>query len=275
MLLNAVILILQETLEAAFLISVLAVVCFMQRMKFTWLLCGLLAGALFASVYAINLQTVSEWFDYVGQEVVNASLQGAMAILMALFFAVLPRPQAMLADAAAPSRTRKSSLTMWIAAAIVMLAITREGSEIFLYLGGLVQQEEHVQAVLMGGSLGFGIGLSIGFLSFYGLLGLPAIWSWRAAGFLLALFAGNMLSQAVMQLTQADWLPATQPIWDSSAWLPEHTLLGQLLYALLGYEATPSWWFVLAYLLGFAAVIAVIVWRQPTQFIGINQAREA
>jgi high-affinity iron transporter len=268
MLLNAVILILQETLEAAFLISVLAAVCFMQRMKFTWLLCGLFAGAIFASVYALNLQTVSEWFDYVGQEVVNASLQGAMAVFMALFFMALPRPVRIAEGASQQAVSAKPQLATWIAAAIVMLAITREGSEIVLYLGGQIRQEQHLQAVLMGSGLGFGIGLSVGFLLFYGLLGLSPAWGWRAAGLLLALFAGNMLSQSVMQLTQADWLPATQALWDSSTWLPENSVLGQLLYALLGYEATPSGWFVLAYLLGFTAVIAVISWHRSARLTG-------
>jgi high-affinity iron transporter len=150
-----------------------------------------------------------------------------------------------------------------VAAAIIMLAITREGSEIVLYLGGLVQQQDHLQAVLMGATLGFGIGLSIGFLLFYGLLGLKPRWGERAATFLLALFAGNMLSQAVMQLTQADWIPATQALWDSSNWLPEQSILGQLLYALVGYESTPSLWHVLAYLVGFGAVIVVVVLFRP------------
>jgi high-affinity iron transporter len=147
---------------------------------------------------------------------------------------------------------------MLAAAAIVMLAITREGSEIVLYLSGLLQQEQHVQAVLMGSGVGFGIGLSIGFLLFYGLQGLPPLWGRRATTFLLALFAGNMLSQAVLLLIQADWLPANQALWDSSGWLSEKSPMGQLLYALIGYEATPSLWQVLAYLFGFLGVLGVV-----------------
>ena len=65
-----------------------------------------------------------------------------------------------------------------------------------------------------------------------------------------------------MLLVQADWLPASQPLWNSSAWLPEGSLLGQLLYALIGYEATPGPWQVGLYgasillALGVAAVAA-------------------
>jgi len=261
MLSNAVILILQETLEAALLISVLAAVCSLQRMRFSWLFWGLLLGVIFASIYASNLQRVSEWFDYVGQEVVNACLQAVISILLVVFYVVLPNTQTPPSGHQAKSTASANGTSLMTAAAIVMLAITREGSEIVLYLSGLISQRDHLQAVLMGSGVGFGIGLSIGFLMFYGLLGLTPRWAIRASGFLLALFSGNMLSQAVMLLIQADWLPASQALWDSSSWLPEQTVLGQLLYALVGYEATPPLFYVLAYLAGFLGVFTVIVLR--------------
>lgn len=266
MLSNAVILILQETLEAALLISVLAVVCCLQRLRSGWLYLGLLLGVIFASLYASNLQRVSEWFEYVGQEVVNAALQAAISLLLVVFYAVLPNTQSRAAGDPTTPATNAQRAALLTAAAIVMLAITREGSEIVLYLSGLIRQRDHVRAVLMGSGVGFGIGLSIGFLMFYGLLGLAPRWAARTSAFLLALFSGNMLSQAVMQLIQADWLPADGALWDSSAWLPEHSVLGQLLYALMGYEATPPLLYVLAYLAGFLGVVTVILmrWRKQT-----------
>lgn len=261
MLSNAVILILQETLEAALLISVLATVCHLHRIRYHWLLWGLVGGLVLASIYAWNLQRVSEWFDYVGQEVVNAGLQAAISLLLVVYFAVLPRSLAGSGASEAstgPDRTRPALMA---ATGIVMLTVSREGSEIVLYLGGLLRQKDHVQAVLMGSGVGFGIGLSIGFLMFYGLLGLAPKWASRVAAFLLALFSGNMLSQAAMQLIQADWLPATQPVWDSSALLPEQSVMGQLLYALVGYEATPPAWYVATYAAGFLGVAAAILLR--------------
>ncbi len=266
MLSNAVILILQETLEAALLISVLAAVCFLHRIRYSWLLWGLAGGLVLASIYAWNLQQVSEWFDYVGQEVVNATLQVAISLLLVVFYAVLPRLPVTPRVDEAPRAQAGRRFAVLAAAGIVMFTITREGSEIVLYLSGLLRQEDHMKAVLMGSGVGFGIGLSIGFLMFYGLLGLAPKWASRAAAFLLALFSGNMLSQAAMLLMQADWLPASQPVWDSSAWLPEQTVMGQLLYALVGYEATPPPGYVVAYAAGFlvvAVTIGVRAWRLP------------
>jgi high-affinity iron transporter len=56
----------------------------------------------------------------------------------------------------------------------------------------------------------------------------------------LAIVAAGLAGQAAQLLIQADWLPAQNALWDTSAWLPEDSLAGQLLYALLGYEATPT-----------------------------------
>jgi high-affinity iron transporter len=265
MLSNAVILILQETLEAALLISVLATVCYLQRMRMSWLYWGLLLGVICASIYAANLQRVSEWFDYVGQEVVNASLQAAISILLMVFCAVVPAVHPPIPGHSNRNAGDGQQWALLMATAIVTLAITREGSEIVLYLSGLIRQKDHLQAVLMGSGLGFGIGLSIGFLVFYGLLGMVPRWAMRASGFLLAIFSGNMLSQAAMLLIQADWLPANRTLWDSSAWLPEHSVLGQLMYALIGYEATPPLLYGLAYVAGFTGVLAVIVLRNHKQ----------
>jgi high-affinity iron transporter len=262
---NAVILILQETLEAALLISVLAAVCYLHRFRFGWLSWGVVLGIALASLYASQLQVVSEWFDYVGQEVVNAALQAAVSILLVVLYLVLPRSPFNRSTAIPYPANRGNQASLLTAMAIVMLAVAREGSEIVLYLGGLIRQGDHIEAVLIGSSLGFGIGLSIGVLMFYGLLGLPARWVVRVTSFLLALFSGNMLSQAAMQLIQADWLSAGQPVWDSSGLVPEHTVMGQLLYALVGYEATPPAWYVAAYVTGFLGVAAAIALRRANR----------
>ena len=57
---------------------------------------------------------------------------------------------------------------------------------------------------------------------------------------LLTLVAAGMASQAAQLLIQADWLPSQYPVWDSSWLVAEQTVTGQLLYALIGYEATPA-----------------------------------
>lgn len=255
MLLTSVILMLQETLEAAMLISILAVVSRQRGLGVAWLVPGLLFGGLFAGVYAANMRHISEWFDYAGQEVVNSLLQVSIALAIVVITWLICADQP--GDPGQPrgSGTRHRRLFALFAAISIALAVTREGSEIAVYLSGFLSQPDKLQAVLTGSAIGAGIGVSIGFLLFYGLLALRGGLGIWAPLILLALFCGNMLSQSALQLMQADLLPAGPFLWDSSGWLPESSVTGRLLYALLGYESRPSALEVSAYLAGLVSVL--------------------
>jgi high-affinity iron transporter len=69
-----------------------------------------------------------------------------------------------------------------------------------------------------------------------------------------------MLAQAATLLIQADILPSQAALWDTSGWVREDSLLGQLLYAIAGYEATPTLLQASAYFggIGLIAVAAYI-----------------
>ena len=256
MLLNSVILVLQETLEAALLISVLLAISSQQWNRLAWLWFGIGGGVVLSVIYAGSMAEVSEWFDYVGQEVVNATLQILTTLLIAVCTWALFKGRQFSSSGELHRENRFTSIFVVSAAGAVALATTREGSEILIYLDGFFQQKEYVQTIAAGSSIGFSIGLSIGILIYYGLLNLPAKWRQLTPVILLALFAGNMLSQAVLQLTQADWIPSTRAIWDTSGWLSETSIPGQSLYALIGYEATPSAEQLIAYIGGMVLVLA-------------------
>jgi high-affinity iron transporter len=217
---------------------------------------GISGGVVLSFLYASNMREISEWFDYVGQEIVNASLQISTTLLIVVCTWALFKSLQFDARGGPAQKNRFTTLFIFCAAAAVVLTITREGSEILIYLGGFFQQKEYFQTVMSGSSIGFSIGLSLSVLVYYGLLSLPDHWRLDAAVILLAIFAGNMLSQAVLQLTQADWISSTQAFWDTSDWLPESSTLGKSLYALVGYEATPSAPQIIAYVLGMVLVLA-------------------
>ena len=136
MLLSSVILVLQETLEAALLVSVLLTISYQQWNRNAWLLFGIGGGLVLSYLYASNMGEISEWFDYVGQEIVNAGLQ----VLATLFIVVCTwaayKSQRRGSVARQAQANPFASLFVFCAAAAVALTITREGSEILLYLGG-------------------------------------------------------------------------------------------------------------------------------------------
>ncbi|MEZ5524145.1 MAG: FTR1 family protein [Pseudomonadales bacterium] len=263
MLINSVIFVLQETLEAALLITVLLTINHQRGASLNWLFTGLVAGLFLSLLYAVNMASISEWFDYVGQEVVNASLQTAITLFIGLFALSLRRVTQNQTDGDKPiSRAVRNALFI-AASGSITCAITVEGSEILVYLRGFFHQTTELQSALMGSSIGFAIGLSIGVLLYYLLRSLPPSLMRLTALILLAMFAGNMLSQAALQLTQADWISSSQALWNTSGWLSESSIAGRLLYALIGYEATPSLAQVISYLLGAGLVLLLCMLGKP------------
>ncbi len=242
MFINSVILLLQEILEAALLISVLLVITKLFHkiwgrsfiLHRNWVFYALFLGCIGAWLYAMVTPTVSEWFDYVGQEVVNSLIHFIGLVFLILLSCIVPSKY--FAD----KTEQRTQLVIVSIVVIVILALIREGSEILLYLDGVTSESENIVPVLSGAVIGSGIGLSCGVILYYGLTSLSQTWAFRTCLLLLAFVSGNMASQIVMLLTQADWLPYTAIAWDTSALLPETSITGHLLYALIGYEATPS-----------------------------------
>ncbi|MGB5584001.1 MAG: FTR1 family protein [Gammaproteobacteria bacterium] len=244
MLLTSTIIILREVLEGAIFVSVLLALSSHYGLRMIWAWLALLIGFAGAYMYASKLDTISTWFDYTGQEIMNASIQITIVLLLTVFVLLYRRPD---------SRLVKPILAIMIVT--VALTTTIEGSEILLYLSGFPDNSSALYSVILGGILGAGIGVSIGALLYYLLAYFMANGVVNAAFLILALFSAGMLSHSVQILTQADWLPAQRIIWDTSSLLSETSLLGQLLYAIMGYEATPTANQVVAYVFGVLLIL--------------------
>lgn len=246
MLLSSVVIILREVLEGALLLSVLLALSWHQGYRLRWSLISLFAGIVGAVFYAAEFESIASWFDYVGQEIVNAGLHLLIVLfisMFSLFYTVYKGRYA-----------REKVIFMTVA---VALTVIREGSEILLYLSGFIGKDEVMSSVILGGIIGAGIGVSVGALLYYSLIEFVPAYTRKVAYSLLALFSAAMLSDTVTMLTQADWLPAQHHLWNTSSWLAEDSLLGQLLYAVLGYEATPTALQLGAYICGLLLVLVL------------------
>ncbi len=232
MLLSSVIIVLREVIEAALLFSIIIALSKQMNFNLKWIVWSLLSGIMGSIIYAMNISSVSEWFEGVGQEVTNAFIQLSLYFFLLIYIYLLIR--------FVYQQKISKQILVGIFIVISTLAITREGSEILLYFISVTHNENHLSAVLLGMIIGASIGISVGLLFYYLLQNMNPKWSIIVGTVLLILVGAGMVSQASLLLIQADWLEAQLPLWDVSDWLPEKSVLGQLLYALLGYEATPT-----------------------------------
>jgi len=250
MLLNSVIIVLREVLEASLLISILLALSGALGISRRWIVWSLGFGLIGSIIYSFGVNVISDWFDGVGQEVTSAIMQILIyLLLLTVTFLVLQKyDEHKLSD----------KLIVLVMATTVALAVVREGFEILVYIYGFSNELPQFMTILTGAVIGASIGISMGALIYYFVSSL-SYWLSRMVGLsLLALVAAGMLSQAVLLLIQADWLPSQLPIWDSSGWLSETSVTGQLLYALIGYEATPSALQASFYFGGFILLLVVV-----------------
>src|SRR6202012_5474726 len=99
---------------------------------------------------------------------------------------------------------------------VVGVAVLREGSEVVLFLYGIIAQGGTSNAALaLGGVLGLAAGAAVSALMFFGLLTIPAHRLFNVTSGLITLLAAGMASQAVIFLQNGGWLLYfTGTVWD-------------------------------------------------------------
>ncbi|WP_444937862.1 FTR1 family protein [Microbulbifer sp. JMSA002] len=239
MLLTSVMVVLREVLEVALLLSVLLATTRMLDLRDRWFYIALLLGGLAAIVYGENLVRVSQALNGTGQELVNAGILITIYILLAIVTTLLLL------------NWRKQQYHLPIIQGAMLLAVTlaimREGSEVYVYLTSFWLHPPLLPSVIIGALLGAGIGYSLGALFYYFLCSLSPKYTLMTSCILLTILAAGMILQATQLFIQANLLPGQEPLWDSSQLLREDSIPGQLLFAIAGYEATPTPLEVMAY----------------------------
>jgi high-affinity iron transporter len=134
-------------------------------------------------------------------------------------------------------------------AIVVGLAVLREGSEVVLFLYGIMAQGTSGSALVIGGLLGIAAGVAFTALTYFGLLAIPSRYIFSVTTWLIALLAAGMAAQAVHFLNNAGLLVALDnTVWDTSWLLSEGGILGRLLHVLIGYTERPTEMQLLVYI---------------------------
>jgi high-affinity iron transporter len=242
--LGALIIVFREVIEAGLIVGIVLAVTRGLHGSRMLVALGVLAGVLGASLVAAFAGVIAGSLAGVGQEVFNASiLLLAVAMLTWHNIWMASHGRELAAEVKQVGAEVKAG-TRSIAAlgVVVAVAIMREGSEVALFLYGLVASANSTTLELLEGSaIGLGLGVGVTALTYFGLATIPTRWLFRVTTALITFLAAGLAAQAVVFLQQAGILTALDATaWDTSAFLSDSSLIGRVLHTLVGYADQPS-----------------------------------
>ena len=196
-----------------------------------------------ASVVALFAGAISQAFEGAGQELFNACILGVAVIMLMWHNAWMARHGREIAAEMQSIGTAVSegAKPLTALAIVVGLAVLREGSEVVLFLYGIMASGTSGAALLVGGVLGIAAGAAFTGLTYVGLLAIPNRYIFSVTSWLIALLAAGMAAQAVQFLNNAGVVVVLdRTVWDTSWILSEGSLLGRMLHTLIGYTDRPT-----------------------------------
>ncbi len=241
--LGALIIVFREVLEAGLIVGIVMAATRGVPGRGRWVMIGIGAGILGAAIVALFAGAISQAFEGSGQELFNAAVLGTAVIMLMWHNAWMARHgREMAAEMRSIGTAVSEGAKPLTALAIVVgLAVLREGSEVVLFLYGILASGTSGSALLLGGVLGIAAGAAFTGLTYLGLLTIPARYIFSVTSWLIALLAAGMAAQSVQFLNNAGYAEVLgHTVWDTSWILSEGSLLGRLLHTLIGYTERPS-----------------------------------
>src|SRR6266404_7663713 len=250
--LAALIIVFREVFEAGLIVGIVLAVTGSVPHRNRWIVGGVLAGALAACVVAVFAGALSQLFAGMGQELFNAAILSVAVMMLTwhnVWMARHGREMAgeMRAVGQAVADGTKSLLAL---AVVVGVAVLREGSEVALFLYGIVASGGgSVLSLAVGGIIGLALGAAVCLLTYFGLMRIPPRALFATTTVLITLLAAGMAAQAVAFLERANWLTRLDTVaWDSGWLLSEKSIAGRTMHTLIGYTDQPTEMQLLVYL---------------------------
>jgi len=265
---GALIIVLRESVEAGLIIGIVLAVTRGMPFRIRTIAGGAVCGLLGAALVASFAGAISSALSGAGQEVFNASVLGLAVIMLAWHNVWMARHgRQMSEDMRRLGRDVMSGARSMTALAIVIaLAVLREGSEIILFLYGVVLSSgESGISLLLGGVLGLVLGALISAFAYGGLAIIPARHLFKVTSILIAFMAAGMAAQSIAFLEQADIATALGGVvWNSSSLVADNSIAGRVLHTLLGYTGKPTQLQLLVYLATLGTIFGLMKWAAPS-----------
>jgi high-affinity iron transporter len=266
--LGALLIVFREVVEAGLVVGIVLAATRGIAGRGWWVSLGIAAGVLGASIVAAFAGAISNAFAGSGQELLNATVL-IIAVISLTWHNVWMAEHgreivAELRQVGADVSAGRRPLTAL--AVVVFVAVMREGSEIVLFLYGIVVAGTSTASLLLGDALGLLAGAAVTALSYFGLIAIPTRYIFSVTSVLLALLAAGMAAQAIRFLQAAGVVTALHTtLWDTSWLLSDSSLVGRMLHVLIGYTDKPTGLQLLAYLATLATIAILMRWVRATR----------
>jgi high-affinity iron transporter len=259
--LGAFVIVLREVIEAGLIVGIVLAATRGIHGRGRWVGIGVVAGLVGAGIVALFAEGISNAFAGIGQELLNATVLLLAVVMLAWHNAWMSKHGRELAaevrhvgEAVAHGDKPLAAL-----AVVCGVAVLREGSEVVLFLYGIVASGTSGSSLLAGGLLGVAGGAAITGLSYLGLLTIPSRHIFSVTGVLITLLAAGMAAQAVFYLDGAGLLTVLgNQLWDTSGILSQSSPLGLLLHTLIGYTDQPTAMQAVVYVATIVGMVALM-----------------
>jgi high-affinity iron transporter len=275
--LGALLIVFREVLEAGLIVGIVMVATRGVPQRGRWVTIGIAAGVLGAAVVAMFAGAISDAFQGSGQELFNAGVLGIAVVMLMWHNAWMARHGREIADEIrrVGAAVSEGSRPLTALAIVVGLAVLREGSEVVLFLYGIMAQGTSGSALLVGGLLGIAAGAAFTVLTYFGLLAIPSRHIFSVTTWLITLLAAGMAAQSVQFLNNAGVVEALgQTVWDTSWLLSEGSIVGKLLHILIGYTERPTEMQLLVYVAVLIAMYILMRIARPSSRTPMPAAAE-
>jgi high-affinity iron transporter len=263
--LSTAIIVFREVLEMAIVIGIILAATRGLAGRMLWIGGGFAGGAAGAGLVAFFTETISRQASGLGQELMNALILftaalfiGWTALWMRKHFRDMTSHIRQVGQEVAHGHLPLYSLFF-----VIALAVLREGSEIVLFVYGMVISGQGVVSIASGILLGAVLGLMAGIMIYAGLLKMSAKYMFKVTNVLLILLVAGLSAQGAAFLSAAGYFSDyAATLWDSSWLVSDASLAGKALHGLIGYSAHPTVIQGIFYIATLAGLCGIIGWTE-------------
>jgi high-affinity iron transporter len=258
---------LREGIEAVLIVAV--ILSYLRKIDAMQLARPVYVGTILGIIGSVAVGALflllSVEFQGTGEQVFEGStMLLAAAILTTMIFWMSRNSKEYSEDLKSKVQKALTTKQSYGLAGLAFVSIIREGIETVLFLGSTSFTATGIQT-LIGGSLGllFAVLIGVGIIRYSVRLNMKSFFN--ATGVLLVFFAAGLVANGLGEFGEAGVIPpVVEHVWNSNWLVNGNSNLGNLLWALFGYNAEPSLAQILGYILYWILVAAWIYKDQTT-----------